>query len=411
MGAGESFETISSGVMSGMKPGFHQLLEATMHTSVRGLVLAVMSALLLSLLIVTPGHAQEIPTRSFRLGFTPFAHDITPQAVQQMREFLAENADILAVHLDGVPWVEALADRPYHPKLIQEWADKAAALPPNAKVYLAISPLDNGRKGMSASRGANKGEPIPPELRGKSLDDPLVKKAYLHYCRQAIAYFKPDYLCIGIEVNELYHHSKSSWPGYVALHEYIYAQIKAEHPTLPVFASFSVHNMLNPAWKDRAEMLKAYKGLMHQNDMVAISFYPFMGGLSGQVDMALAWLDKEFGPYRKPFAVAEMGQLAEKLTVPSLFLSIDGNPQVQASFYEKMLAFAQSHQTAFVISFLYRDYDALWERIKATVPEAFIVWRDCGLLDEKGNKRPAYEVWHKSFRIPYREAPHESPSH
>ena len=63
-----------------------------------------------------------------------------------------------------------------------------------------------------------------------------------------------------------------------------------------------------------------------------------------------------------------------------------------------------AHNTAFVISFLYRDYDALWERIKATAPEAFVAWRDCGLLDESGTRRPAYEIWHRSFATPYQPA-------
>jgi hypothetical protein len=364
---------------------------------------------LLPLLFAAPSRAQEPATRGFRMGFTPFAHDATAQATREMRTFLAENADILAVHLDGVPWVEALADKPYHPRLMQEWKDKAAARPPNAKLYLALSPLDNGRKGISPSRGANKGEPIPPELRGKPLDDPLVERAYLQYCRQAVAYFKPDYLCIGIEANELFHHSRASWPGYAALHSHVYAAIKAEHPTLPVFASFSVHNMLNRGWKDRADMLQAYKALMDHNDLVAISFYPFMAGQSGQVDAALTWLDTEFAPYHKPFAVAEMGQPAQKLTIPSLALTLDGNPQSQAAFHKKIFDFARAHPTAFVISFLYRDYDALWERIKATAPEAFMVWRDCGLLDENGAKRPAYDVWHKEFQLPLREPPPKDP--
>jgi len=377
------------------------------HLRTRSLV--ALPLLLLPLLLAAPSPAQDSATRSFRMGFTPFVHDATPQATREMRAFLAENADILAVHLDGVPWVEALADKPYHPKLMKEWQDKAAARPPKAKVYLAISPLDNGRKGMSPSRGANKGEPIPPELRGKPLDDPQVERAYLQYCRQAVAYFKPDYLCIGIEANELFHHSKASWPGYVALHKHVYAAIKAENPALPVFASFSVHNMLNRGWKDRAEMLEAYKALMDHNDLVAISFYPFMGGLSGQVDAALTWLDTEFAPYHKPFAVAEMGQPAEKLAIPSLAMTLDGDPQSQAAFHGKILAFARAHTTAFVISFLYRDYDALWERIKATAPEAFIVWRDCGLLDGNGAKRPAYEVWRNAFQIPLREPATRAP--
>ncbi|MGE5608568.1 MAG: hypothetical protein ACM359_04900 [Bacillota bacterium] len=345
--------------------------------------------------------AQPPVSRAFRMGFTPFPHDMTLEAVQQMRTFLAAHADIIAIHLEGVPWAEALADKPFHPKMMQDWKDKAAAIPPGAKVYLAITPIDGGRKALATSRGASEGEPLPPDFRGKTFDDPIVRKAYLQYCRRAIEYFKPEYLAIGIEVNELYHHSPQSWASYASLHRFIYAEIKKEHPNLPICASFTVHNMLNPGWRDREQMLAAFKGLMEHNDLVAISFYPFMGGLSGQVDKSLAWLAEQFGPYNKPYAVAEMGQLAEKLTLPSLKWTIDGSPAMQADFHEKMLAFAASHKTAFVISFLYRDYDALWEKIKATAPEAFMVWRDCGLVDEKGAERPACKVWANYFHSPY----------
>jgi len=52
-----------------------------------------------------------------------------------------------------------------------------------------------------------------------------------------------------------------------------------------------------------------------------------------------------------------------------------------------------------VISFLHRDYDALWEKIKRSSPEAFMVWRDCGLLDQDGKARPAYTAWKRYFEV------------
>jgi len=55
-----------------------------------------------------------------------------------------------------------------------------------------------------------------------------------------------------------------------------------------------------------------------------------------------------------------------------------------------------------VISFLHRDYNALWEKIKRSSPEAFMVWRDCGLLDQDpqdGKARPAYTVWKRYFEF------------
>jgi hypothetical protein len=65
-----------------------------------------------------------------------------------------------------------------------------------------------------------------------------------------------------------------------------------------------------------------------------------------------------------------------------------------------LLGFAQKHKARFVISFIHRDYDALWENIKGTAPEAFMAWRDCGLLGEKGKPRPAYHVWRRYLAMP-----------
>ncbi len=54
----------------------------------------------------------------------------------------------------------------------------------------------------------------------------------------------------------------------------------------------------------------------------------------------------------------------------------------------------------FVTYFLHRDYDALWERIRPVVPEFFIAWNDCGLLDEAGTERPAARRWDGWLAVP-----------
>ena len=92
---------------------------------------------------------------------------------------------------------EALNDQALPGALLKEWEGKKLATPPNGKVYLAISP------GRGDLKMADKCGPLPKELNGKAYDDPLVMKAYVNYCRRAIAFFKPDYLAIGIEVNEI----------------------------------------------------------------------------------------------------------------------------------------------------------------------------------------------------------------
>jgi len=177
--------------------------------------------------------------RSFRMGFTGFVYDTTLEAVTASRKFVRENGDILAHHIEGVPWAEALNDRPLPKAMLDEWNGKKTATPPQGQVYLAISP------GRGELKIAEKASPLPKELAGKGYDDPLVMKTYLNYCRRAIEFFDPDYLSIGIEVNEIHDAGSKKWQAYATLHKYVYKELKKDHPDLPIFASWTLHNMFN----------------------------------------------------------------------------------------------------------------------------------------------------------------------
>ncbi len=359
-------------------------------------------ALLCAGAMVGSAGAAEREGRAYRMGFTPFPHDATVEAMGEMRAFVKGNGDLLCVHLEGVPWAEAASGAAFHPKMMEEWKGKLAARPEGGEIYLALTPIDQGRRGLAAQRSEKEGMVLPKEFAGKSFDDPLVKRAYLAYCRRAVEYFRPTYLAIGIEANELFHHARGDWQKYAALHRYVYGELKKEWPGMLVFASVTLHNLLNEGWRDRKEMLAAFGELMDVNDVVAVSFYPFLAGLSGKVEESLGLLEREFDRYGKPYAFAESGQIAERLVVPSMKLTIEGSEAGQAEFVGKVLGFAQRKRARFVVAFLYRDYDAMWERIKGFSPEAFVVWRDCGLLDEKGRKRRAYGVWREAFETRYR---------
>jgi len=314
-------------------------------------------------------------------------------AIMHAREFSRQNADIIAHHIEGVPWAELLAGKAFSDELINEWKGKKEATPKGGKVYLAISP------GRGDLKPGEKSLPFPKELVGRSYDDPVVMKAYLSYCRRMVEFFRPDYLGIGIEVNEIYLAGPNKWRAYAALHRYVCQELKRDHPDLPIFTSFTLHGMLNETGRKREEMLTGFQEIMPHNDLVAVSFYPFIRGGTTDIDGCLRWLTEHFDVSKKPYAFVEVGDPAEGLRLPSSGQIIDGTPQKQAAFYATLLAFAQERNTRFVISFLHRDYDALWEKIKRSSPEAFMVWRDCGLLDQDGKARPAYTVWKRYFEV------------
>ena len=343
------------------------------------------------LLAVGLGLQDAPPTpkrRAFRMGFTAFPHDHTPEAALETRKFVHENADLIAHHIEGVPWAEMHAGGPLPPKLVADWNGKKSMTPKAAKVYLAISP---GRGDLKVS---DKAGPLPAALKGKGYDAPEVKAAYLAYCRKAVEFFKPDTLAIGIEVNEI-----AAWRPYADLHRHVYAELKKDYPALPVAASFTLHNL----YKKRGAMLEGLKELMPANDFIAVSYYPFFVGGTEALG-ALDWLVGEFDAQKKPYAFVETNEAAERLPLPQAGVVIEGTAEKQRVYYERLLALAQKRRFRFVVSFIHRDYDRLWEKIQGVSPELFMAWRDCGLVDEAGKPRPAYHAWRRYFEVPL-EAP------
>ena len=155
-----------------------------------------------------------------------------------------------------------LRDKPFSDELISEWKGKKEATPKGGKVYLAISP------GRGDLKPGEKSLPFPKELVGKSYDDPVVMKAYLSYCRRMIEFFQPDYLGIGIEVNEIYQVGPDKWRAYAALHRHVYQELKKDHPNLPIFASFTLHGMLN---QTRSQARGDAHGVQRNHALRAIS--------------------------------------------------------------------------------------------------------------------------------------------
>lgn len=337
-------------------------------------------------------------SRSFYMGFTAFPWDMTVEAVNATNKFVAENGDIIAHQFDaGVPWSETPDDRPFHVNLENDWKNRRSASS-DMKILVSLTPLNGGRNAMALYRGKDENMPLPDRFKGVAFDDPIVKKAYLNYCRRAVEHFKPDYLAIGIEVNEMIHHSPRKWPAFVELYKHTYSELKKTYPDLPVFATVTLHNLTNKGWKDLQRQQDEIRDFLQLLDVVGISYYPFMAGQSERPIEILDWVRKFTD---KPLAITETGYPAETITLKSYNVTISSNPAKQTTYFETLLDRAIRDDYLFVIAFLYRDYDALWEKIKSTAPEAFIVWKDCGLIDEQGNRRPAYDVWKRYFSTKY----------
>ncbi len=333
--------------------------------------------------------AASLEPRAFRMGFTGFVYAVTAEAMGETTDFCRRHGDLIAHHLEGAAWAEMHAGQPLPAELLKKWSEHRVRKPEGGKVFLALSP------GRGELKTAEKCVPLPPELKAVTYDDPAAVAAYTAYCERAIEYFQPDWLVIGIEMNELIRNKPAAWKAYLRLHEQTYHALKKKHPTLPIAASCSLHNL----FKGGDAMFAEWQKLDAWNDFVAVSYYPFLAPSRTE---PIDWLLAHLGTNPKPIAFVETNDSAENLPMPQAKVTIPGSPEKQLEYYQYLFTRAQERRFEFIVSFIHRDYDALWETIKAGAPELFKAWRDCGFVDENGKPRPALALWDEWLARPLR---------
>ncbi|MBZ0275376.1 MAG: hypothetical protein K8I60_04495 [Anaerolineae bacterium] len=361
-----------------------------------GLVLVVMSAGMIG--------AQEAAPRHFHLGFTPFPYDISLEAVHYTYETIATNADMIVHHLDnGVPWVEALSGAPFSDHLMNDWDDRMARTPDGMTVFLTLTPISINRDGLAPYRGTADDMPLPSPWDSYAFNDPDVKTAFLNYVLRAVDFFHPDYLAIGIESNLLLNKAPEKWDAYLELHQYVYTEVKARYPDLPVMATLFGLSFLDGyrSEDNHADQMAALDQIMPYSDFFALSLYPYMSRyMTGPLPPTL--FDALFSLSDKPLAISETGYPAQTFSLFNGTLTFESTPEKQAAYIESLLAEADARQMVFVNNFILRDYDALWEKIGGG--DLATVWRDTGLFDEDGSARLALDVWRAALARPYEPA-------
>ena len=105
-----------------------------------------------------------------------------------------------------------------------------------------------------------------------------------------------------------------------------------------------------------------------------------------------------FGLVDKPIAITETGYPAQAFTVANI--PFDGTQEKQNAFIARLLDEAQARNFEFVINFVNRDYDALYDQINGGDLE--MLWRDTGLWDENGQPRLALTTWRDWLSKPRR---------
>ena len=367
-------------------------------------------------------------SRSFYLGFTPFPYDIDPATVvavvDDVYAKIGTDADMVLHHLEeGIPWNAALADNllvpaavtfPYSNHIKGDWDLRLGKTPGRHKKYVAITPINLARDALAPWRDTTNEQPLQPPFDLHSMNGDFnaddVKTAYLNYSLRVVEYFQPDYLAIGIEVNLLRRLTNATtWAKYLELHEHVYKGLKARYPDLPIFVSITAVEMLpgyvdppaefagNPSGHQAAQR-DALNAVLAFSDYFAISLYPFLTAYFAS-DFPDDMFEAMFALSSKPKAFAEAGMIAENMTVSAI--PFEGSENRQNDFLSNLLTAANTHDLEFVNWFVLQDYDGLCAFQGGCVGTDRL-WRDAGLYDGSGNRRPGLATWREYLQRPLR---------
>jgi hypothetical protein len=325
-------------------------------------------------------------SRSFLMGFSTWPPGPTLKDVNDRNSFLGEYGDITLVHLDnGVPWVEALAGEEYSDALKEKFSDERSNIPRGNKLFVAITPLSQDRQALAPYYGESEGMELPSEWKGYELNDENVKKAYLDYAQNTIKFLNPNYLAIGIEVNQL---PSSKWPDYVELHSFVYDELKKDYPSLPIFTTVVIQEPIVP--------VSSNEWLMEKNDILALSTYPHVHGRAvneNYFDPALK--------YDIPIAIAETGLPSKDFKAIGFDFRYD--EAKQSEFIELILRKANDNDFVFVVNWANIDFDDLLEVIpKGYVRDLGKLWAWTGFQESNRQDKPALKIWNDYFRSPLR---------
>lgn len=341
----------------------------------------------------------ELETRSYLLGYTPFPYAISNEAVAFSYEKITQESDIVSQHFDdGIPWNEALKDTDFHPNIMADWQFRKTNTPINHKIFLTVTPVNFLRTGLSSYRNAESNLPLPEPWDTIKFNHADVKTAFYNFCKRIIDYFDPHYFAMGIEVNLLMANNKDLWDEYFDLHKTVYLKLKHDYPQLPIFVTQTGMDLIggftNP---NHADQVTAFNQIMNYSDYLALSSHVFLTSLLAD-SIPDHIFDEMFTLSSKPLCISETSYPAESFSVYGGTITINGSQEKQKLFFSKLFDKAQKYNCRFIINFVIRDYDQLWQEI-GSPDDVYKLWKDTGIYDGDGNARIIKNLWLEKLKL------------
>ncbi|MFA6467819.1 MAG: T9SS type A sorting domain-containing protein [Bacteroidota bacterium] len=338
----------------------------------------------------TPGQTAPL------LGFTPFPYSLSQidSSQQFVYSKIASDANIIAHHFDdGIPWNEAYSNSEFPSSIVYDWNVRKSKTPAGHKIYVAVTPINLARTGLALYKNTSGGDqPLSSPWDTVSFSHPIVKTAFLNYCKAVITQLQPDYLAIGIEVNLLKINSPQKWDSYAELHSFVYTELKVLFPTLPIFVSFTGFDLAGYTSADRVEQMKVLSDMMPVSDYLGLSLHPQLSSFMTNDIPPMEVLDSILSMNLKPVAVCETSYPAQYSTLYGGSITLNGTQAKQSQYFMNLFVSCEKRKTEFIINFVVRDYDQLWQDI-GSPDDLTVLWRDTGFYDEWGIPRDVLQVW------------------
>jgi len=304
------------------------------------------------------------------LGLSTFPPAQTAATVKTNLTRISGAADLISFQADaGVPWATGGAI----PSATRKDWETHRAIAKGKKILLSLTPLNEARDGIADQLGGG--------ASAGRLDDPAIAAAYARFVLEAVEFWRPDWLVIGLEVNLA---PFDLWAQYVTLHMGVRELVRKRYPALPVAASIQVE-AAKGLKNDAALQQWTVPAVIERSDFVALSTYPYAAGIQS----VPADYFKPMFAHGKPVAVTECGWTSKPFSVGGV--KIPGSQAAQKQFVGAMLR----PSFLFVVNWLGTDFDALL----TTMPKAEAAWAKAwawtGLWDAQGKSKAALAVWNQ----------------
>lgn len=336
------------------------------------------------------GFFESYDTRKFSMGFTTWPFEPTQEAVASTDTFLSSNGDIYSEHIDSeIPWSAWMNDTELPVAFTDMVANRAARRTSENTMTLSLSLLNLGRNDLM------------PDFDGtvpdyNSLDDSHIENAYYQHVKYLVEQLSPAYLVIAVEVDGLLKHTPEKWEAFKSLMAKVKGRIKMDYPSLKISESVMLHGFYQPDFGVPQYVTSEVSSYVNSMDFAAISFYPFLKGLSSKSQFQEAF-DFLHTKIQVPIAFAETGHLSEDLAIEGFDLFISGNQSEQNDYLQTLLINAQEENYEYVIWWTHRDYDLLWATFPEDLKDLGKIWISNGVVNEDGELKEAYTSWQTAF--------------